>query len=160
MVPLGGFAGEAQPVKRVRGRRTAPLSNPEPLAAKGVIMVKTNLKATLPVIHVLEENGFAGVIAKKSVRLFGKTESYDYGAKAMVEVPYDKTFKIGDHATYDSYNLTYIGVIVGVGTKTVTIDPGHGDRKRRLKLSEFGWRNREFNLEETRLKNSEELRYI
>jgi len=54
-------------------------------------------------------------------------------------------FKLGDFAIYDSYNFDYTGKIVSIGPKTVTFQPypDHEDLppKRRLRWSEFAWRN-------------------
>lgn len=56
---------------------------------------------------------------------------------------YCETFAVGDRAEYDSYNLSYIGRILSITAKTVTID--HGDRcdngTSRLSIYDFCWRN-------------------
>jgi len=120
-------------------------------------MAKKN--TTLPVIHATKDDGcFVGVLAGKSVRLFGKTKTYAKGGP--VDSPYDVTFRIGDEVEYDSYNLSYTGHIVSIGAKTVTINTGRGEPKRRLKLEEFSWRNRRFDAEETRRKNHEEMMHL
>lgn len=62
---------------------------------------------------------------------------------ALVTEPVDRTFRIGDVAEYDSYNLRYCGTIVSIGDKTVTIRDDHG-RSHRLKFEEFAWRNYDF----------------
>ena len=73
----------------------------------------------------------------------------------MVTHPYTRTFRVGDTVEYDSFNLSYTGVIVSVGKKTVTVDPGRGGRKRRLAFHTFNWRNWDFDAEETARRNSE-----
>jgi hypothetical protein len=70
-------------------------------------------------------------------------------------------FEIGDTATYDSYNLVYTGEIVQISEKCVTIRPKYETKKtKRLKLSEFCWRNWDFDAEQTALRNSETMTYI
>lgn len=70
------------------------------------------------------------------------------------------TFNIGDMAEYDSYNLSYLGKIVGISEKTVTILPEGYSSTRRLKLVEFCFRNWDFNLEKISARNHEELMCI
>ena len=70
------------------------------------------------------------------------------------------TFKVGDMAEYDSYNLSYYGPIVSITEKTVTIKDKYFDRKYRLKLDTFAWRNYNFNLEKTVQENFETSQYI
>jgi hypothetical protein len=78
-------------------------------------------------------------------------------------------FKIGDSAEYGSYNLHYIGTIVSITDKVVTIDSGHktynikGERVpelRRLKLGEFAARNWNFDLQKLMAYNLEESQCI
>lgn len=73
-----------------------------------------------------------------------------------------REFRIGDKAEYNSYNLSYIGDIVGIGPKTVTIEHGASyNRKRsRLNLSEFCWRNWDFDLAKTLEANAVTSQYI
>lgn len=79
------------------------------------------------------------------IRLFGIETNRCDGPAA-----YDITFRIGDTAEYDSYNLNYLGEIVSIGKKTVTIK---GTRQKRLDLSTFSWRNRNFDLERLTAQN-------
>lgn len=62
-------------------------------------------------------------------------------------VKLEKVFKIGDLAEYHSYNFSYYGEIVGIGPKSVTIQPPYSDKKERLNLYKFAWRNYDFDLE-------------
>ena len=121
-----------------------------------------NLKNTLPVIHEVKDGQFVGVIAKKSVRLHGVEKNRwvkdpHTGVRVSGEVAYDVTFTVGDEAEYDSYNWSYIGTIVSIGAKTVTIDTGHG--KRRLKLADFSRRNTLGTVAEKRAHAREEMMY-
>jgi hypothetical protein len=69
-------------------------------------------------------------------------------------------FEIGDPAEYDSYNLKYTGKIVSITDKTVTILPKYENRKRRLKIEDFAWRNYDFNAERVAAENYETSHYI
>ncbi len=93
----------------------------------------------------------------ESIRLFGT-----HGHRNPI--PFDVTFKIGDQAEYDSYNLSYYGTITSISAKTVTITERHlnnGKKKsHRLSLDKFASRNHNFNLEETYKKNAEVMTYI
>lgn len=71
-----------------------------------------------------------------------------------------RTFRIGDMAEYDSYNLSYYGTIVSITEKTVTIKEKYSPQKRRLKIYDFTWRNYDFDLAQTQAKNSETSMYI
>jgi hypothetical protein len=83
-----------------------------------------------------------------SIRIYGTRQSQQY----------DLTFKIGDTASPDSYNLIYTGKIVAIGPSTVTI---HWHSKNtRLGLYEFSWRNYDFNAKEIADKNFETSQYI
>jgi hypothetical protein len=68
-------------------------------------------------------------------------------------------FVIGDTAEYDSYNLSYVGMIESISEKTVTIVKTRGENavKHRLNINEFCWRNFNFNADETWRRNSEEM---
>ena len=75
-----------------------------------------------------------------------------------VDVPYDITFRIGDEAEYDSYNLKYTGPILAIGQRTVTIK-GMTSRKR-LTMHEFSWRNEDFDAEKIAANNAETMMHI
>lgn len=87
-----------------------------------------------------------------SIRIFGL-----YYGQA-----FDKTFKIGDYAEYDSYNLSYFGKIVSITDKSVTIEERYGStpRRHRLKLSQFTWRNYDFDVDAKQAENSNTMNYI
>jgi len=67
------------------------------------------------------------------------------------------SFKMGDTAEYDSYNLRYLGIITGITDKTVTIQKTYGrDVKiHRLSLHEFCWRNYNFDLAQANEENAQ-----
>lgn len=90
--------------------------------------------------HPEEKNIYhVAITPKKSIRLYGTQINHLPGP-----IDFDKTFNIGDHAEYDSYNLSYTGKIISIGAKTVTIED-HGERHR-LDLHTFAWRNWDFNI--------------
>jgi hypothetical protein len=73
------------------------------------------------------------------------------------------SFDVGDTAEYDSFNLSYCGVITQITEKSVTIVAYPGSRnavKHRLNLEQFCWRNFKFNAVETSKRNSEEMMYL
>lgn len=69
-------------------------------------------------------------------------------------------FVIGDEAEYDSYNLSYTGTITAITDKTVTIRPRYSEKTRRLKLSDFAWRNYNFDSALVAEKNFRTSHYI
>lgn len=73
------------------------------------------------------------------------------------------SFGIGDEAEYDSYNLSYIGVITGITEKRVRITAYKGscnERVHSLDLYKFSWRNFNFDAAKAHAKNVEESYYI
>ena len=102
---------------------------------------------------------WAEVVKGKSIRLFGAKRRPAPGEKAGA-VLYENKFEIGDTVEYDSFNLSYTGKIVSITAKTVTIQPPLNDKKRRLKIDTFQWRNWNFDAAETARKNSETMMYI
>jgi len=75
----------------------------------------------------------------------------------------ERTFRVGDWAEYDSYNLHYLGKIIAITNKTVTIldyPNSHNPRKRRLDLHTFCWRNFSYSVEEKRVSNADTSMYI
>ena len=81
----------------------------------------------------------------------------------------ENSFNLGDHAEYDSYNLSYHGPIIAISEKTVTIicqydvkrhEAGEKVKKYRLSLDRFAWRNIKFDLHKTCAANQETSLYI
>lgn len=65
-------------------------------------------------------------------------------------------FKVGDKAVSGSYNLVYLDKIVSITKNSVIFEPTlRGYRKKRMKLSEFAWRNWDFDREEIDKRNHE-----
>lgn len=106
----------------------------------------------------------------KSIRLYGPdtgrgrlmvSTDGDQTVRRWAEDPFDITFRVGDRATYDSYNLTYLGTIVSIGEKTITIaKDGYRGKTARLTLVDFAWRNCDFNLERINHENFIEMQSI
>ena len=69
-------------------------------------------------------------------------------------------FKLGDIAEHSSYNLSYYGEILSITDKTVTIQDRRMNRKYRLKLDVFAWRNYNFNLVKVQAENANTMMYI
>jgi hypothetical protein len=85
---------------------------------------------------------------------FGKTEdgrntihiTGRYGNWKDVDI----TFTEGETAVYDSFNFDYLGEIVKISNKTVTISPQYGgERNKQLDLATFANRNYDFSLEKS-----------
>lgn len=73
------------------------------------------------------------------------------------------TFRVGDTAEYDSYNLKYIGEITKITKKAITIvsyKGTMGEQVHRLSLNEFCWRNDDFDLEKVRAENADTMQCI
>lgn len=135
--------------------RAGKLAVAEAVGVKAEVRARVGVKAAAgKVVSVEVEAGqFVEVTPRRSIRLHGLDRNRVNGP-----VAYDRTFEIGDSAEYDSYNTSFIGQIVAIGAKTVTIE-AHGGR-RRLKLAEFSWRNRHFDLEKVAARNANERYYI
>lgn len=73
----------------------------------------------------------------KSIRIFGTD------GNRLHPIQIDRTYRVGERAVYDSYNLFYTGAIVSITDKTVTIDASAtGGTRKRLPLAVFFMRNR------------------
>lgn len=59
----------------------------------------------------------------------------------------DITFAEGDTAVYDSFNFDYLGTIVKITEKAVTIKPQYNSAHKRLDLAMFANRNHNFSIE-------------
>lgn len=71
------------------------------------------------------------------------------------QVPYERRFRIGDDAEYNSYNLVFFGPIVAIGAQTITIRDKHSTRNHKLDLATFSRRNRDFSVEAATKRNAE-----
>lgn len=100
----------------------------------------------------VHEGHHVDIVPRESIRLYG----HDCKGNCQEKTPYDITFKIGDKAEYDSYNLHYIGVIEGITEKRVRIRDDSG-RIHQLEMADFSWRNRNFDLAKLEKANAEWL---
>lgn len=89
------------------------------------------------------KNDFADVSAGNYIRIYGER----YGKQ------FDRLFRIDDEAEYDRFNLSYMGVISQITTKTVTIIPYRGGKPKRLKIEKFFELNWDFDSNERRQAN-------
>lgn len=95
-------------------------------------------------------------ITKTSIRIFGTMTNHVNGTQS-----FDRTFKLGDGAEYNSYNLKYVGTITQIGQKTVTIKHyEHSTTVTRLDLYSFIDRNWDFDSEAIARHNATEMLYI
>jgi hypothetical protein len=75
----------------------------------------------------------------------------------------ERIFQVGEWAEYDSWNLNYLGKIVAITNKTVTIvdyPNSHNPCKKRLDIHTFCWRNFSKSIEEKRADNADTRMYI
>lgn len=72
----------------------------------------------------------------------------------------ERTFRIGDAAEYDSYNLSYFGPIKSITKKNVIITHKHSDRTTRLPFAIFHMRNIKFDAHTATKRNSETMMSI
>jgi hypothetical protein len=87
----------------------------------------------------------------KSIQIFGAYTNHIHGPQL-----FNRTFRIGDEAEYDSWNLTYTGKIMKITPKTVVVDRrGTGEHARSMDLYEFAHRNWDFNAEKIAAENAE-----
>lgn len=112
-----------------------------------------NHDATRP--GTVEVGQHVDIIKGQSIRLFGVDSNYRQGP-----TPYERTFKVGDVAAYDSYNLIYTGTITAIGAKTVTIDAGRGGSLKRLSTYKFNFFNKHFDLDRINAHNAAESQCI
>tara|TARA_Y100000310_G_C20633686_1_gene790032 strand:+ start:350 stop:784 length:435 start_codon:yes stop_codon:yes gene_type:complete len=97
---------------------------------------------------------YNAIVGKDKIRLWGYKDDQQF----------IRDFEVGDQAEYDSYNLHYIGTIVKITTKCVTIgflDHTRGrygsvfTKTKRLDLYSFAWRNYDFDAAKIAAKNHE-----
>lgn len=91
----------------------------------------------------------ADIVKGKSIRLFGVETN-----RAKGPLSYDRTFKVGDIAVYDSYNLYYTNEITAIGAKTVSI------AGKRLSIYEFNFYNNTMDLDAVKKHNDIEHQCI
>jgi hypothetical protein len=107
------------------------------------------------------EGQHAEIVPGHSIVLYGemkagsryvKNEQGQYDRVNAEPIPYRLEFKIGDQAEYDSYNAHYLGEIVSITAKSVTMINSYG-KKSRLDIAEFSRRNHDFDAEKIAARN-------
>lgn len=101
-------------------------------------------------------NAHAEIVKNQYIRLY--VTHPDDDSVILIE----RTYRLGDQAEYDSYNLSYYGPIVAIGEKTVTIsEPYHGSKRRfRLSLEKFFGRNIRFDVIRASARNHDAMMYL
>jgi hypothetical protein len=87
------------------------------------------------------------VIPGGSIVVYGVNHNHVRGPVLL-----DRTFAVGDAATYGGRNIDYIGTIVSIGEKTVTVRDGQ--TTRRLPIGEFARLNKDFDLVKSEAHNA------
>jgi len=87
------------------------------------------------------------VILGDSVLVYGVNHNHVNGAQLI-----DRSFSIGDAATYGGMNIDYVGTIVSIGEKTITVRDGA--TIRRLTVGEFAHYNKDFSLAKVEARNA------
>ena len=92
----------------------------------------------------------ADILPGHSIRIFGTMTNHVNGPQH-----FDRVFKIGDRAVYDSYNLKYVGTIKEIGSKTITIK--HSVHSAAAQLQHYVFASRNWNFDEAKIRkeNSE-----
>lgn len=107
-----------------------------------------------------QSNGLKATVGKRNgvkfIRLFGNYVGWQ-GSQGK---PVDRTFKVGDTVEMDSYNLRYLGEIVNITEKRISIKGRYGAGLKSMDLFSFSWRNYNFDLEEALAENAETSMYI
>ncbi len=103
------------------------------------------------------------LIKKDFIRLYGARTTYNSHAPNKTRL-WVREFKVGDIATYDSYNLIYTGEITKITDKCVTITTSKGheynERHHRLDIATFAFKNERFDAVEAAEHNQKESYYI
>lgn len=96
----------------------------------------------------------ADIVPGESIRLFGLDDNR-YEPK-----PHDITFKVGDPCITGSYNLIYMGKILKITAKTVTVQDNCETRSKRLDIAEFNRRNCHFDADKIARHNADTMMSI
>lgn len=118
---------------------------PKPITRRGTVHNFENTQGT-----------YNADTAAGSIRIYGECTNRVNGPQT-----FDRVFKIGDQAEYDSFNLKYVGTIVAIGPRTVTVKHyPNSPEVTRLGLFEFVDRNWDFDSAKTEKYNAEEFRCL
>lgn len=84
------------------------------------------------------------------------------GDAVLIVVPNgwtELTYRVGDEAVYDSYNLSYTGTIMSISPKTITVQKSHSTRTTRMTHDKFVNYNDQ-PMSEVYARNAETSRFI
>jgi len=104
----------------------------------------------------LSKTSWAVVTPGKSITLV----SNNIDGKLEIPVLKERTFKIGEFAEYDSFNLSYFGPIKSITKKNVIVQHKFSKKTTRMPFATFHWRNINFDAAEAAASNSETMMYI
>lgn len=97
-----------------------------------------------------QASGMFAEITGKTIHITGHYSRRDVDIK----------FSVGDTVIYDSWNLYYLGKIVKITDKRITIKPEYSERNKSLDLHTFATRNYNLDLERVLAENHETSYYI
>lgn len=134
----------------------------------GDYMTREQINDWFMALPVATRNDMAGLVEGKELAVLGDaieesggnrlwaTHLAAYEAQEPITGPTEQTYRVGDRAEFDSYNLFYLGTIVSITEKTVTIDTerSYESKTRRLSIYDFCWRN--YDGIEKKVKNNRE----
>lgn len=89
----------------------------------------------------------ATILPGDSLVIAGFDTGYAKGGAA-----YERTFAIGDMCRYGGMNLDYVGMIVSITAKTITVKDG--STVKRLTIADFARKNRFFSVEASAARNA------
>lgn len=102
----------------------------------------------------VKHEGFVISGTKAKITVGESVEIWYDGCDHRSGATYHNTFKVGDIAEYGSFNLVYMGPIVSITEKTVSIKTT-GDVIKRLDMARFIQINRDFDYAAASKRNSE-----
>ncbi len=127
------------------------------------LMTEDDLRKATPKARKLRE---AAALALRFHRVLIARNGYAFslvaGDAVLVVVPdgwHELTYRVGDEAVYDSYNLSYIGEITSISPKTITVQKKHSTRTTRMTHEKFVNYNDQ-PIEVVHARNAETSRYI
>lgn len=95
----------------------------------------------------VREGHRAEIVPGKSITLFGveKTTRWEVdqatgrGRVVPVEIPFRRTFALGDVVLEHSYNMAFFGQILGISDKRITVSTSrrNGDKARHMTIYDF-----------------------
>ena len=123
--------------------------------ASGDYMTREQISGWFKAMPAAARNDMAGMVEAKAFGVLGDAIEEGGGnrlwasgliaheSQEPITEPTEATYRVGDLAEFDSYNLSYLGRIVSITEKTVVIDTerSYESKTRRLSVYDFCWRN-------------------